>query len=182
MDEKLSTQPVKPVERHSDIAAQLNDPVWLRQNADVEGDGYVEAGNGLQGYVALLKAVTPEAFREQKRLVRALSVLLPALRDWIVSWNLGASFEAVYIEAQSLLFHHIQQASAAHESWIEELIAAHEQGTRAEHPQAQLQLRERLAEILTQENWQALATAAAQDVEKRILQLSQTQGDLPIAP
>jgi hypothetical protein len=179
MDEELSTQPVK---HHQDIMAQLNDPVWLKQNADVEGDGYVEAGNGLQGYVELLKAVTPEAFREQKRQVRALSVLLPVLRDWIVSWNLGGSFEAVYIEAQSLLFQHIQQASAAQEGWIEELIAAHEQGTRAEHHQAQLQLRERLAEILTQENWQALATAAAQDVEKRILQLSQTQVDLPIAP
>jgi hypothetical protein len=142
----------------------------------------VEAGNGLQGYVELLKAVTPEAFREQTRQVRALSVLLPVLRNWLVSWDLGASFEAVYVEAQSLLFQHIQQASAVQESWIEELIAAHEQGTRAEHPQAQLQLRERLAEILTQENWQALATAAAQDMEKRILQLSQTQVDLPISP
>lgn len=178
MDEKLSTQPVK---HHSDILTQLNDPLWLKQNAAVEGDGYVEAGNGLQGYVELLKVVTPEAFREQKRQVRALSMLLPVLRNWLVSWELGASFEAVYIEAQSLLFHHVQQASTAQESWIEELIATHEQGTQAEHPQAQLQLRERLAEILTQENWQALATIAAQDMEKRILQRSQSQVDHPIA-
>ncbi|MGF1522694.1 MAG: hypothetical protein ACFBSF_10315 [Leptolyngbyaceae cyanobacterium] len=178
MDEKLSTQPVK---RHRELMAQLNDPVWLKQNAAIEGDGYVEAGNGLQGYVERLKAVTPEAFREPKRQVRALSVLLPVLRDWIVSWELGASFEAVSIEAQSLLFQHIQQASAAQESWIEDLIAAHEQGTRAEHPQAQLQLRERLAEILTQENWQALATVAAQDIEKRVWQRSQTQVETPTA-
>ncbi len=170
MDEKLSTQPVK---RRSDILAQLNDPVWLKQNAEVEGDGYVEAGNGLQGYVELLKAVTPEAFREQKRQVRALSMLLPVLRDWIVDWELGASFEAVYIEAQRLLFQQIQQASAARENWIEELISAPEQGTRAEH--SQKQLRASLAEILTQENRQALARVAAQDMEKRILQHTQPQ-------
>lgn len=176
MDEKLSTQPVK---RHSDILAQLNDPVWLKQNAEVAGDGYVEAGNGLQGYVELLKAVTPEAFREQKRQVRALSMLLPVLRDWIVSWELGASFEAVYIEAQRLLFQHIQQASAARENWIEELISAQEQGTRAEH--SQKQLRASLAEILTQENRQALARVAAQDMEKRILQHTLPQVEISAA-
>ena len=178
MDDKLSTQ---PADRAGDLTALLNDPSWLKQNAEIEGDGYVEAGNGLQGYVERLKAVTPEAFREQKRQVRALSMLLPVLRDWLLSWELGASFEAVYIEAQGLLFRHIQKASAAQESWIEELISAHEQGTGAEHLHSQLQLRERLAKILTQENWQALAKVAAQDMEQRILQHSQAQADLPAA-
>lgn len=178
MDEQPSTQPVK---RPSDLMAQLNDPVWLKQNAKTEGDGYVEAGHGLQGYVKLLKAVTPEAFKEQKRQVRALSMLLPVLREWIGSWELGASFEAVYIEAQALLFQHIQQASAARASWLEELITAHEQGTRAESPQAQLRLRQKLATILTQEDWQALATVAAQDIETRVGQLAQTQIEIPNA-
>ena len=176
MDNKLSPQ---PVEHYSDLVAQLNDPVWLKQNAEIEGNGWVEAGSGLQGYVELLKAVTPEAFREQKRQVRALSMLLPVLHDWMESWELGASFEVAYIEAQRLLFQHIQKASAARESWIEDLISAYEQGSRDEHPQAQL--RKRLTEILTQENWQALATVAAQDMENRILQHAQTQTELPTA-
>lgn len=81
--------------------------------------------------------------------------------------------------AQTLLFHHIQQAAAAQESWIKELASAYEQGTRAEHPPAQL--RKRLAEILTQGNWQTLAKVATQDMEKRILQHAQTQVALPAA-
>jgi len=176
MDDKLSTQ---PVDRAGRLTAVLNDPVWLKQNSELDGSGYVEAGNGLQGYVELLKAVTPEVFREQKRQVRALSMLLPVLHDWLVSWELGASFEAVYIEAQGLLFQRIQKASAAQESWIEALISAHEQGTSAEHPHQQL--RARLAEILTQENWQAIAKVADQDMEQRILQHSQAQAEIPAA-
>jgi hypothetical protein len=110
-----------------------------------------------------------------KEQVRVLSMLLPVLRDWMMSWDLGASFEAVYVEAQQLLFQHIQQAAAAQENWIEELSSAYVQGTREEHPQAQL--RKKLTEILTKENWQALATVAVQE-ETRILQHSQTQVEL----
>jgi hypothetical protein len=117
--------------------------------------------------------------RKMKEQVRVLSMLLPVLRDWMMSWDLGGSFEAAYIEAQRLLFQHIQQAAADRESWIEEFSSAYVQGTREEHLQAQL--RKRLTEILTQENWQALATVAVQDMETRILQHSQTQVELPTA-
>ena len=163
------------------LMCQLNDADWLRQHpaAEVEGDGWVEAGNGLQPYVASLKQLSIQDVRRMKVQVRVLSMLLPVLRDWIVSWELGASFEAVYIEAQRLLFQQIQQASAARENWIEELISAHEQGTRAEH--SQKQLRASLAEILTQENRQALARVAAQDMEKRILQHTQPQVEISAA-
>lgn len=176
MDDKLSIQ---HSEHYSDLVAQLNDPVWLKQNAEIEGDGWVEAGNGLQPYVACLKKLSDQDMRKMKEQVSVLSMLLPVLRDWMVSWELGASFEAAYIEAQTLLFHHIQQAAAAQEGWVKELASAYEQGTRAEHPPALL--RKRLAEILTQENWQALAKVATQDMETRILQHAQTQMELPTA-
>ncbi|MEM8505705.1 MAG: hypothetical protein AAF716_21445, partial [Cyanobacteria bacterium P01_D01_bin.1] len=81
------------------------------------------------------------------------------------------------IEAQTLLFYRIQKALFAQEDWFEELSLAYAQGTRAEYPPEQL--RKRLTEILTQENWQAIATVAAQDAEKRVLQHSQTQVELP---
>jgi hypothetical protein len=42
MDNQLSTQ---PAEHYSDLIAQLNDPAWLKQNAEIKGDGWVEAGN-----------------------------------------------------------------------------------------------------------------------------------------
>ena len=163
------------------LMRQLNDPDWLRQNSadEVEDDGWVDAGNGLQPYVAALKRLSAEDMRKMKEQVRVLSILLPVLRDWMVSWELGASFEAAYIEAQTLLFQHIQQAATAQEGWVKELALAYEQGTRADYPPALL--RKRLADILTQENWQALAMVAAQDAEKRVLRHSQTQVELPTA-
>ncbi|MEO1621491.1 MAG: hypothetical protein AAFU53_10740, partial [Cyanobacteria bacterium J06632_3] len=110
--------------------------------------------------------------RTIKAQARVLSMLLPVLRDWMSSWELGASFEAVYVEAQTLLFQQIQEASVAQEGWFEELSLAYKQNTQEEHSPAQL--RKRLAEVLTQENWQALAMVAAQDAEKRVLRHSQT--------
>ena len=160
---------------------QLNDIDWLRQHpaAEIEGDGWVEAGNGLQPYVACLKQLSVQDMRKIKAQARVLSMLLPVLRDWMAAWELGASFEAVYIEAQTLLFQQIQAASVAQEGWFEELSLACKQDTKEEHSPAQL--RKRLAEVLTQENWQALAMVAAQDAEKRVLRHSQTQVELPAA-
>lgn len=96
-------------------------------------------------------------------------MLLPVLRDWLMSWELGTSFETVYIEAQTLLFQQIQQATTSQDSRIEELLSQNEQSAEAGHQPGKLQLREKLAEILKQEDWPALARIAAQDVEKRIL-------------
>lgn len=154
-----------------ELMRQLNDPVWLKQNADIDCDGWVDAGNGLQPYVAALKRLSTQEMRTIKAQARVLSMLLPVLRNWMESWELGASFEAVYIEAQTVLFYRIQKASFAQEDWFEELSLAYAQGTRAKHPPAQLH--KRLTEVLTQENWQALAKVAAQDTEKRVLQNSQ---------
>jgi hypothetical protein len=36
MDDQLPTQ---STEHYSDLIAQLNAPVWLKQNAEIEGDG-----------------------------------------------------------------------------------------------------------------------------------------------
>ncbi|MEO1447580.1 MAG: hypothetical protein AAFV46_15355 [Cyanobacteria bacterium J06635_11] len=163
------------------LMRQLNDADWLRQNSadEIEDDGWVDAGNGLQPYVAALKRLSVEDMRKIKAQARVLSMLLPVLRDWMVSWELGASFEAAYIEAQTLLFHQIQKASVAQEGWFEELSLAYEQGKRAEYPPALLQ--KRLTDILTQEHWQALAKVAMQDMENRILQHAQIPAELPAA-
>lgn len=176
MDEQRRAEPLQIADEQM---RRLNDIEWLKQHpaAEIEGDGWVEAGNGLQPYVASLKRLSAQEMRTIKAQARVLSILLPVLRNWIASWGLGASFEAVYIEAQTVLFHRIQKASTAQEDWFEELSLAYQQGTRAEHPPEQL--RKRLTEILTQENWQALAKVAAHDAEKRVLQYSQVQVELP---
>ncbi|MEL6456116.1 MAG: hypothetical protein AAFQ40_15545 [Cyanobacteria bacterium J06623_5] len=171
----------EPMQIADEQMRQLNDIEWLKQHPadEIEGDGWVEAGNGLQPYVAALKRLSAQDMKTIKAQARVLSMLLPVMRNWMESWGLGASFEAVCIEAQTVLFHRIQKASFAQEDWFEELSLAYAQGTREEHPPEQL--RNRLTEILTQENWQTLASVAAQDAEQRVLQYAHSQVELPTA-
>lgn len=153
--------------------AQLNDTDWLQQHpaAELEGDGWIEAGNGLQPYVAGLERLAVPDVKQMKAQVKVLSILLPVLRERLESCELGASFEAVYVEAQSLLFERIQQAAVAHESWIEALMVAHERDASV----GREQVREKLGEILTLENWQKLAKVAAYEAEKQILKQAQVE-------
>ena len=170
------TQLAQQLEKTGNLMDLLNDPEWLRNNAasaDKE-TGYVEAGVGLSPYVQQLKQVSPEAFRVQKQQVKLLSILLPALHDWLNSWELGQSFEAVYAEAQRLIYGHLVQAMETQSEWIEALLVVDEQTAR-------IQVKERLPKMLRQEDWLVLAKVAAQDMERRILHQAQIQSGMPIA-
>ena len=82
----------------------LNDEAWVR-DADADHaseEGTVEAGLGLQPYWDLLKNAAPEALQQQRWTMRVLSVLLPELKGWLESWQLGRSLEVVYLEASCL--------------------------------------------------------------------------------
>jgi hypothetical protein len=180
MDEKELAQ---QLEKTGNLMDLLNDHDWLQKTAAAEAEctGYVEAGAGLQSYVQQLTRVSPDAFSEQKRQVKLLSILLPSLHDWLASWELGLSFEAVYAEAQRLVYGHLVQATATKAAWIEEVLAECDRGLAATEKGGQIRVKEKLAEILRQEDWQVLAKVAAQDMEKQILQRAQMRADTPIA-
>lgn len=173
MDDK---QLAEQLEKTGNLMDLLNDADWLRKTAMAESEcsGYVEAGAGLQSYVEQLKHVSPDVFRAQKQQVKLLSILFPALHDWLNSWELGLSFEAVYAAAQRLVYGHLVQAMETQASWIEALLAEDDHA-------APVQVEERLAEMLEQEDWQVLAKVAAQDMEKRILHRAQVHSEMPIA-
>ncbi|MGI8936254.1 MAG: hypothetical protein ACR2FS_19510 [Phormidesmis sp.] len=173
MDDK---QLAEQLEKTGNLMDLLNDADWLRENAAVEAEcsGYVEAGAGLESYVERLKNVSPDALRAQKKQVKLLSILLPALHDWLDSWELGLSFEAVYAEAQRLVYGHLIQAMKTQASWIESLLSQDAQT-------APVQVKEKLAELLRPEDWQVLAKVAAQDMEKRILHRAQVEAEVPIS-
>jgi len=173
MDENQLTQ---QLEKTGNLMDLLNDSDWLQKNSAAadEETGFVEAGAGLSSYVEQLNQVSPEAFRVQKQQVKLLSILLPALHDWLKSWELGQSFEAVYAEAQRLVYGHLVEAMEIQSEWIETLLAADKQT-------AHVQVKGRLPEMLCQEDWQILAKVAAQDMETRILHRAQLQSAMPIA-
>ncbi|MBD2427423.1 hypothetical protein [Phormidium sp. FACHB-1136] len=154
----------------------LNDEAWVRKaDADhASEEGTVEAGLGLQPYVDLLKNAAPEALQQQRWTMRVLSVLLPELKGWLESWQLGRSLEVVYLEAQKCLCSHLRKLTPEQTAWIEALLAEKEQALPDEQTVVRAQAITMLAQIFTPEDWQAIANAAAQAMANDILQIGQS--------
>lgn len=144
--------------------------------ADADCDGPIEAGLGLKAYVEQLETVPPEAFRRQRRFVQLLPILLPELKTWLHSWNLGLSFESVYIEAQKRVYDHLQQ-----QTWMDALLAEDEQKLPIAERKVRSQVVAMLSNLLTENDWQALADVAAQGIAKGVLQVGQQVKVPPIA-
>ena len=126
----------------------LNDEAWVREaDADrASEEGTVEAGLGLQPYVELLKEASTEALQRQRWYVRVLSILLPELKGWLESWQLGRSLEAVYMEAQQRLYGRLRHLTSEQTAWIEMLLAEDEQAS----PNAQKVVRAEAIAMLAQ--------------------------------
>ena len=155
----------------------LNDEAWVRETEAIEAEcgGQVEAGLGLKGYVEQLAAVTPAAFRQQRRQVQLLSLLLPEMKAWLQSWELGLSFETVYIEAQRRLFERLQQPTPEQATWLEDLLVEDAQQIAPEQKTVRSQAIAMLAQMFTKDDWQALAQTAAEETAKGILQVRQQE-------
>jgi hypothetical protein len=153
----------------------LNDDVWVRETEAIEAEcgGQVEAGLGLKPYVEQLATIPPSAFRQQRRQVQLLSILLPELKAWLQSWELGLSFEAVYIEAQRRLFEHLQQPTPEQTTWLETLLTEASQQISPGRKTLRSQAIAMLAQMFTEDDWQALAQTAAEETAKGILQVRQ---------
>ena len=156
----------------------LNDEAWVRE-ADAEGaedEGMVEAGPALRSYVELIENASPEALQRQRWFLRVLSILLPELKGWLESWQLGRSFEAVYREAQKRLYCHLRNLNPEQTAWIEALLAEKEQALPDEQRIIRAQAVSMVAEMFTSEDWQAIADVAAQTMAHDILRIGQKEG------
>ena len=169
MKDEILTQQLKKTGNLMDL---LNDEAFVREAAAIETEcgGAVEAGLGLRSYVAQIEAASPEALKQQRQSVKALSILLPELRQWIEGWQLGLCFEAVYTEAQRLIYERFDNFVVEQQSWIHDLLVENKQGLPVgERPvRAQAMAKPskgiaKLSALLTEEGWQALAKIATPD-------------------
>ncbi len=112
--------------------------------------------------------------------MQLLSILLPELKAWLQSWELGLSFEAVYIEAQRRLFEHLQQPTPEQATWLEALLAEDAQKIAPEQKTVRSQAIVMLAQMFTEDDWQALAQTAAEETAKGILQVRQREAIQPV--
>jgi hypothetical protein len=178
-DEILSQQLAKT----GNLLDLLNDEAWLQETEVIEAKcgGQVEAGLGLKPYVEWLATVPPDAFRQQRRQVQLLSILLPELKAWLQSWQLGLSLDAVYIEAQRRLYEQLQQPTPEQAAWLESLLEESAQQIPPEQKTVRKQASAMLAQMFTEDDWQALAQTAAEEMAKGTLQVRQREGVKSVA-
>lgn len=164
-----------------ELLYQPCDETWIADTSRIEGDGYIEAGSIMQPYVDRLKAASPEDFKRQRRYMRLLSILLPELKTWLQTWELGRSFESVYTEAQRLTYKHLKHLTSEQETWMEALLAEDEQQPSMEKRTLRSQVVPMLSALFTQEERQALADIAAQGMSEGVLQMVQVKPTPPVA-
>lgn len=174
MNDKILAEQLKKTGNLMDL---LNDAAFVQESAAIEAacDGAVEAGAGLKSYVAQIETASPDALKQQRQAVKLLSILLPELRQWLESWQLGMCFESVYAEAQRLIYERIDDFMLEQQDWIRNLLMEHEKDL----PLGSRPIREsaisKLSELLAEDGWQTLASVAAQDVAEGILKAAQVE-------
>ncbi|MEO1404435.1 MAG: hypothetical protein AAFV72_24725 [Cyanobacteria bacterium J06635_1] len=156
------------------------DDEWIAETVHIEGDGWIEAGVLAKPYVAMLKAAPPDAFKRQLWYVRLLSILLPELKIWLQSWDLGLSFEQVYLEAQRRLYENLKQLAPEQQTWMDALLDENDQRLPVEERVLRSQVVPMFLTLLTQDDWQSLADVAAQGMAQGVLQKAQQEITPPV--
>ncbi|MEM9907168.1 MAG: hypothetical protein AAF921_19315 [Cyanobacteria bacterium P01_D01_bin.44] len=171
-------------ERLAKVNALLTAPcddAWIAETTRIEGDGWIEAGPRMQPYVETLKSMSPEAIRTMRRQMRIQSILMPELCQWLESWGLGLSFEAVYTEARRVVRRHLKQLTPEQEAWLDALVVEDDQYL----PMAERTLRSQVvalfSTLFTEADWQSLADIAAQGMAQGVLQVAQKKETSSIA-
>lgn len=113
--------------------------------------------------------------------MKVLSILLPELRQWLEGWQLGLCFEAVYTEAQRLVYERFDDFMVEQQSWIHDLLVESKQGLPVGGRPVRAQVIAKLSALLTEEGWQSLADVAAQDMANGVLQAVQFKDSSPVA-
>ncbi len=175
MDDQLLTQQLKKTGNLLDL---LNQDDWWEGD---DWDGPVEAGPMAQPYLDALKAASPEALKRQRRYMRLFSILLPELKGWLQTWELGRSFEAVYTAAWRRIYEHLKYPTPEQTEWITALIAEDDQHLPRSERTLRAQVVSTLSALLTQEDRQALADIAAEGMAQGVLKMVQVDTVSPIA-
>lgn len=144
-------------------------------------DGPIETGVMAKPYVEYLNSLTPDQHRFLRWRMRLFSIVYPELEEWLQSWQLGRSFEAVHTEARRRISAHLRQPTPEQTEWINALIAEDDQNLPRSERRVRSQVVPMLSALLTQEDRQTLADIAARGIAQGVLQMAQVDTVPPVA-
>jgi hypothetical protein len=157
------------------------DEAWVRESARIESecDGRIEAGLVMKAYAI---AKYDDACHEERRALyqqmRIQSILFSELRLWMEEWGLGISFEESYTTARQLLRAHLKSPTAELQEWLQALLIEDKPSQSVSETPIRNQVREKLAELMTEENWHEIAQVAAQQIATGVLTVGKTVGQI----
>ncbi|MEM1310421.1 MAG: hypothetical protein AAGF98_13180 [Cyanobacteria bacterium P01_H01_bin.153] len=92
---------------------------------------------------------------------------------------MGLSFEPVYLETRQILFRHLKRLTEEHPDWISALVEEDNQHLPLEERGVRSQTSRMLTQLFLQEDWEQLATIAAEGMSAAVRQISQAA--VPVA-
>lgn len=156
-----------------DLMNLCNNEAWLRESAQIEDGVQVEAGLPMREYSQTVSALTSEQNQKLRQQIKVQSILFTALRQWMESWDLGAEFDDTYAIARRLIRHHLANPTATQLATIDRLLAGSVDPGNM-NPSTGKQAVSLLAEMFTQDDWQAMAEAASHAISSRVLSAGKT--------
>jgi hypothetical protein len=146
------------------------DDEWL--NAAIQ----LERESGWDGEVGVWLAqrqtaapATPDQAKSMMVQVRLQSILFGELREWMNHWNLGMALDDALTCARQRVRSHLAEPTEAQQAYFDALLE--EDAVKTEHKPVRAQAIQQLQAILTEEDWGAIAQAAAQSVQKQVMSI-----------
>jgi hypothetical protein len=149
------------------------DEEWLQAAAEAEErcEVDVEAGVWLARRHPV-GAVDPAKLSAMLKMMRLQSILFTELETWMSSWNLGIGLDEAVICSRRIIRQHLEHSSEEQQAYFEALL---KEDKTSESPILRQQVICFLQEMLTAEDWQAIAQAASRAVEQQVLDVPQVQ-------
>jgi hypothetical protein len=134
----------------------------------------------MKGYAQVVNSLTSEQSQQLRQQMKIQSILFTVLRQWMDSWNLGAGFDDTYTVARQIVRRHLKSPTPNQQAVIDELLSEDAQTSNLTQLIRQ-KVMKLLSDMLTSEDWQALAEAASQSISLQVLNVKQNQLETTVA-
>jgi hypothetical protein len=148
------------------------DSEWLREAVRTEDDCGGEVGAGYGGLHLGEMMANPSSFTSMKRLQ---SIVARELRDLLTELNLGIGTEAAFICGRKIVMERLAEPAIEVQEQLWAVLAEDEATKGTDMPKPlRAEVKHILWQVLTTEDWEAIAQAVNQSMHRHLTQQSQT--------
>jgi hypothetical protein len=148
------------------------DSEWLREAVRIENDCGGEVGAGYGGLHLGELMANPSGFTSMKRLQ---SIVARELRDLLTELNLGIGTEAAFICGRKIMMERLAEPAIEVQEQLWAVLAEDEATKGTDMPKPlRAEVKHILWQVLTTEDWEAIAQAVNQSMHRHLIQQSQT--------